>query len=97
MKHVIIWKLKDSYSEEDAARIKADAKRELEALNGKIEGLISLTVETELFESSSGDMALISEFTDYDAFISYRTNPLHAAAADRYVRPFIAERVAADF
>ena len=97
MKHYIIWKLKDSYTNEELDRIKSDAKRELEALNGKIDGLISLEIVTDLCESSSGDMVLLSEFTDYDSFIAYRTHPLHVAAADKYVRPFIADRVAADF
>ena len=40
VKHVILWQLKDEYSDEQKAEIKAGIKEGLESLKGKIPGLV---------------------------------------------------------
>lgn len=40
VKHVILWKLKDSYEADEKEQIKADIKAGLEGLAGKIPGLL---------------------------------------------------------
>ena len=42
VKHIILWKLKEGYSAEEVKGIKENAKRELEGLVGKIDGLEKL-------------------------------------------------------
>ena len=97
VKHVIIWNLKDSLSDEEKAEVKKNAKQNLEALAGKIEGLVDIKIQTEFLPTSNGEMMLDSIFTDFDALKAYAVHPLHQAAADKYVRPFTASRSCVDF
>ncbi|MBE6725232.1 MAG: Dabb family protein [Ruminococcaceae bacterium] len=96
VKHIILWKLKESFTEEEKAAARAEAKRRLESLNGQIEGLVSLTVVTDRLPSSNADMMLDSVFTDADALAGYQTNPKHLEAAG-YVRSVVEARLCLDF
>lgn len=97
VKHVILWKLKEEYTDAQKAEIKENAKRGLEALVGKIPGLEKLTVVTEGLSSSNADMMLDSEFCCAKALSEYAVHPLHCEAADTLVRPFVAVRLCLDF
>ena len=67
VKHIIIWKLKSEFTEEEKAACRAEAKRRLESLNGKIEGMIDLRVITTPYPTSNGDMMLDSSFESTEA------------------------------
>lgn len=97
VKHIILWKLRDGISETEKAEIKANAKAALENLNGKIEGLKEINVQINSLESSNADMMLYSVFENEEFLKSYQINPLHKAAADTFVRPFINTRLCLDF
>ena len=94
VRHVILWKIDESAKNPD--EIKKNAKENLEALVGSIEGLLSLTVVTEHLSSSSADMMLDSTFESAEALESYRVHPLHVKAADTFVRPFAKVRLSFD-
>lgn len=96
VKHVILWKLKDM-SEAEAATVKADIKTHLEALAGKIPGLLEIKVYTDKLDSSNVDVMLDSSFESEAALKGYAIHPDHVAAADTYVRPFTATRACLDF
>lgn len=73
IKHIVMWKLRD----------KADApeiKQKLEALAGKIPGLIKIEVGIDFLESEqSADVVLYSELESREALESYQTHPEHQA------------------
>ena len=46
VKHVILWQLKDEFDADKKAEIKAGIKEGLEGLQGKIEGLVEIKVNT---------------------------------------------------
>ena len=96
VKHIILWKLKESLSEEEKTAARTEAKRRLENLNGKIDGLVSLKVVTDRLPSSNADMMLDSEFESVEALAGYQTNPLHVEAAT-YVRSVVEARLCLDF
>ena len=96
VRHIILWKLKESMTDEEKSAARAEAKRRLEALNGQIEGLISLTVITDRLPSSNADMMLDSSFTDAEALAGYQVNPKHLEAAG-YVRSVVEARLCLDF
>jgi hypothetical protein len=96
IKHVILWKLKDM-TDSEKAKVKADAKAALEALDGKIEGLVSIKVNTTALPTSNCDMMLDSAFESTDALAAYQKHPLHQAAANGYVRPFAEVRLCLDY
>ncbi len=96
VKHIILWKLKESLTEDEKTAARAEAKRRLENLNGKIDGMLSLKVVTDRLPSSNADMMLDSEFETVEALAGYQTNPLHVEAAT-YVRSVVEARLCLDF
>lgn len=97
VKHVILWTLKDEFSQEEKLSIKAGIKEGLEGLNGKIPGLIDIKVYTDGLASSNADLMLDSSFESEDALKGYATHPEHVAVANGKVRPYTASRTCLDF
>ncbi len=96
VKHVILWKLKEEYSAEEAVGIKKGVKEGLEGLKGKIPGLIDIRVYTEPLESANCDMMLDSCFDSEEALKGYTVHPAHVEVATTKVRPFVASRTVMD-
>ena len=97
VRHVIVWTIKDEYTEADKAEIKAGIKAGLEGLQGKIPGLIEIKVNTDKLASSSGDAMLDSLFESEEALKNYSSNPLHVEVATTKVRPFMKIRSSFDY
>ena len=97
VKHIILWQLKDEYSEEQKVQIKAEIKAGLEALQGKIPGLLDIKVQTEGLSSSNADLMLDSSFEDEAALKGYAVHPEHVKVADEKVRPFTKTRSCLDY
>ena len=96
VKHTIIWKLREELSGALKEKVKAEAKTALEALSGRIPGLVSIKLYTDMLPSSNGDMMLETLFSDASALEGYQKHPEHIAAADKYVRPFTSLRLCCD-
>jgi len=97
VKHIILWILKDEYSNEEKQKIKADAKTNLEALKGKIPDLIDIKVYTNGLASSNADFMLDSSFESEDALKAYAVHPDHVEVANTLVRPYTAVRSCLDY
>ena len=55
VKHIILWQLKDEYSDAEKADIKAGIKAGLEGLAGQIPGLVEVHVNINGLPSSNAD------------------------------------------
>ncbi len=97
VKHIILWTLKDEYSDKDKEEIKAGIKEGLEGLAGKIPGLVEIKVNTRPLDSSNCDVMLDSTFTDEESLKGYSKHPEHVAVANGSVRPFTATRTCMDY
>lgn len=97
VKHIIIWTLKNEYSDNEKNAIKENIKNNLESLMGKIDGLVDIKVQIDRLSSSNGDLLLDSTFVSQDALKAYAIHPEHVKVADRDVRPFTAIRSCIDF
>ena len=97
VKHVILWTLKDEYSADEKAKIKADIKAGLEGLKGLIPGLIEIKVNTEPLASSNCDLMLDSLFENEEALKGYANHPKHVEVANTKVRPYTASRTCMDY
>ncbi len=95
IKHMIIWKIKEDCESPD--EIKLSVKKELEALTGKIDGLIEMHIITDGLSSSSGDLMMDSLFESEDALRAYQKNPLHQHVANTFVRPNMCQRLSLDY
>ena len=97
IKHIILWTLKETLSEEEKNVIKQGIKEGLEGLKGKIPGLLDIHVQTKCLTSSNADLMLDSSFDSGEALRSYAIHPEHVAVADGKVRPYTAVRSCLDF
>ncbi len=96
VKHIIIWDFKDELTADQKREAAANMKERLEALNGVIEGLISLHVVTELLDSSNGSLMLDSTFEDEKALAYYADHPAHVKVKE-YVHTVVKARKCADY
>lgn len=97
VKHVILWQLKDEFSESEKAEILKNAKINLEGLSGKIEGLTEIKLINEGLASSNADMMLDSSFVSEEALKAYQSHPDHVYVADNFIRPYTKARLCLDF
>ncbi|MEJ5284216.1 MAG: Dabb family protein [Brevinematia bacterium] len=87
IKHIVMWKLKESAFGNTKEKNALLIKEKLEALNGKIPGLLKLEVGIDFSQTpESSDIVLYSEFESRDALNNYQSHPEHKA-----IIPFVAE------
>jgi hypothetical protein len=83
VKHIVFWKLQETAEGKSARQNAQEMKSRLEALNGRIPGLIKLEVGIDFGRTeTSADVVLYSEFTDRDALARYQEHPEHLTVAD---------------
>lgn len=97
IKHLVMWRLKDHAHGNDRVANARLFKEKLEALAGRIPGLLRIEAGIDFSCSAvSFDVALYSEFADRKALDGYQVHPLHEA-----VKAFIVEasteRVVVDY
>ena len=97
VKHIILWKLKEEFSEEEKKQIKAGITEGLEGLAGQIPGMTEIKVRIDCLPSSTVDVMLDSTFESAEALKAYSTHPKHVAVADSKVRPYTAVRSCMDY
>ena len=71
VKHIILWQLKDEYSDAEKADIKAGIKAGLEGLAGQIPGLVEVHVNINGLPSSNADLMLDTTFESAEALKGY--------------------------
>lgn len=72
-------------------------KTRLEELNGQIPGLQSISVRTDCFSSSNGDVFFEAVFDDEEALKEYQKHELRLAVTKDVVVPFVDTAVNVDF
>lgn len=97
VKHMILWKLNENLSPEEQDKIKADMKLHLEALVGKVPGLLHMHIQIDSLASSNADVMLDSTLENAESLQGYATHPEHVYVADHYVRPFTVQRMCLDY
>lgn len=98
VKHIILWKLKESIPAEEKPAVLAGIKANLEALKGVVPGLVDIKVNCSgVLGSSNADLMLDSTLTDAAALKGYAVHPAHVEAANTYVRPYTEVRLCLDY
>ncbi|MDD6772858.1 MAG: Dabb family protein [Bacteroidales bacterium] len=98
VKHIILWTLKSELSESEKESVKAGIKEGLEALVGKVPGLVDVTVHIDgRLASSNADVMLDSTLESEEALKAYAVHPAHVEVANTRVRPYTAVRSCLDF
>jgi hypothetical protein len=85
IKHIVMWRLRDVAHGNSSAINAGIIKEKLEALHGRIPGLLSIEVGLDFSGTdNSADIVLYSEFIDREALEGYQIHPEHEA-----LKPFI--------
>jgi hypothetical protein len=97
IKHIVVWKLKDSAQGATKAENAARIKRDLEALRKKLPFVGKIEVGINFNPSPVAyDVALYSEFASREDLDRYQNAPEHQAVAD-FIAKVREERVAVDY
>ena len=95
--HIVMWNFKEEVEESKKAALQADMAKHLEALVGKVPGLLTAKFVVAPLASSTHDMALVTTLEKTEDLKGYATHPDHVAVADTYVRPYVTERACLDY
>lgn len=84
--------------EDEKVKVKSEIKTGLEALVGKVPGLVDVKVNIDgRLASSNADLMLDSTLESAEALAAYAKHPEHVKVADEKVRPFTAGRTCLDY
>lgn len=80
IKHIVMWRLKDTADGRSKQSNALMIKQKLEALQGKIPGLLKIEVGNDIsLTANSGDIVLYSEFESKLSLAQYQSHPEHKA------------------
>ena len=94
VRHIVFWNLKEFAEENDKIKNAEIIKTKLEALTGKIDGLLKAEVNTN-YNPNGFDLCLYSEFSSKEALDFYQTHPLHVEIKE-FVGKVITDRAVTD-
>lgn len=77
VRHVILWKFKETLSAGEREQAALRIKRELEALAGQVDGMLDIQVSIRPIAGSNMDLMLDSSFVDEAALEGYQVFPAH--------------------
>ena len=92
-----MWKFKPEIEDDKKPAIKQAMSENLQALVGKVPGLLTVEFVDVPLASSTHDIALVTTLESAEDIKVYATHPEHVYVADTYVRPFVTERACLDY
>lgn len=97
IRHIVAWRLKDSALGNGKAENARLMKEKLEALRGRIPGLLRLEVGRDFSATdNSADVVLVTDFDSREALAAYQGHPAHQAVV-AFVSQIVAERRLIDY
>ena len=96
IRHIVMWNFKGQIDASQRAEGALRIKQELESLRERMDGIVSLRVETEPLRGSNADLMLDSVFESMEALDAYQIHPEHAHVS-RFVGSLVENRRCFDF
>lgn len=98
IRHLVLWKLDDSYSPDEKAEILKKMKDLLMGLEGKIDELKEISVQFNHSDATEAnyDIILGTLFESLDALNAYQVHPLHQEVV-QYFKTLKLQRSAIDY
>ncbi len=98
IKHIVLWKLDDSYSENEKEALRNDIKEKLMALKGVIGELKTIDVRFNDEEAlpQNFDVLLDTEFESFSDLNAYQVHPAHQQVG-AFLKSIKLQRAAIDF
>lgn len=96
IRHIVMWKFRRDLTE-TPHEVALGLKSRLEALNGKIDGLLRAEVGVNIKETASSfDAVLTADFESWEKMEAYKVHPLHVVISD-YCKECREQRVDVDY
>lgn len=96
IRHIVMWKFRRDL-DETPQQIALEMKSRLEALVGKIDGLLRAEVGVNIKQTdSSYDAVLTADFPSFEVMEAYKIHPLHVEVSN-YCKSRRLERVDVDY
>ncbi|MGE4503865.1 MAG: Dabb family protein [Desulfovibrionaceae bacterium] len=97
IKHIVMWKLKETALDSTASENAAQMKDMLEGLQGIVPTLLHIEVGTDTFGCvPECDVVLYSEFASREDLDIYQAHPAHQKCV-AFIKQVVAERRAVDY
>ena len=96
VKHIVLWDLIDTLTDEEKETAALKMKSILEDLNGKIPGLLESSVVINQEPSSNRDIALFTTLESMNALAKYKVHPEHVNAG-KFIRAVTCNRACIDY
>lgn len=95
--HIVLWKLHEEAGGRSREENMQLAKEKLEALRGRIPGLLHIEVGLDTTgHPQAADVALYTQLDSWDALEKYQNHPEHQAVIP-FMREIVVSRTAADY
>lgn len=98
IKHIVMWKLDESYSEAEKKSNAVELKDKLLGLDGKIDELVSIAVylNSDKAPGTNFDIMLDTEFKNFDDLNIYQVHEEHLKVVS-FVKSLKMQRVCVDY
>lgn len=98
IRHLVMWKLDDSYPPDEKERLKLEFTNRLRDLSGKIQELRSLDVFLNDAQApqSNYDILLDTTFNTFKDLETYQVNPYHKKVGE-FIKSIKLQRVCIDY
>ena len=96
IRHMVSWRFKEGFSDEEKRHYAQKMKADLEALKTVIPGILLLEVIIDVLPSSNQDVLLNSLFESAEALAAYQPHPSHASVS-KWVGTVMQDRTCIDF
>ncbi len=95
IRHIVAWRFREGFTQEENAANVQKVKAELEALASAIPGIVSLRVMTDALPTGNRDVMLDSVFESAAALAAYQVHPEHVRVS-AYVGTVLRDRTCFD-
>jgi len=97
IKHIVMWRLKESAGGRSRDENALEIKKRLEALRDAVPGIRELEVGLNVKEAeAAADLVLVTAFDDAAALEAYQRHPAHQEVV-AFVRTVVSERRVVDY
>jgi len=96
VKHIVLWDLREDLTKQEQLEAMEGIKSRLEALVGKIDGLLDAKVYFDMIDTCNSRILLDSTLESEEALRGYIVHPEHKLAGT-YVKSKVANKRSADF
>jgi hypothetical protein len=94
IRHCVVFRFAEGTTAEQVEALAAA----LRTLPDRIPGIEGYTVGADLgLRPANADFAVVADFADEDAFLTYSGHPDHLAVIEEFVTPIVTERHAVQF